>query len=126
MALGTNPNEVSADAGYRDEKNLAHLARRRIAAYLAPGRARHSQTHAAGPRRWPKGSRKAVMARKLKLAGRRSRYRPRKQIVEPLFGHIKHARGFRQFLLRGLDKIRAEWAKICTVHNLLELAKATA
>jgi IS5 family transposase len=123
--LRTNPKEVSADAGYYDEKNLAHLARRRIAGYLAPGRARHSQTHAAGPRRWPKGSRKAAMATKLKRAGRRSRYRLRKQIVEPVFGQIKHARGFRQFLLRGLDKVRAEWAMICTVHNLLKLANAT-
>jgi DDE family transposase len=48
------------------------------------------------------------MATKLKRAGRRSRYRVRKQIVEPVFGQIKHARGFRQFLLRGLDKVRAE------------------
>ena len=105
---GANPEEVSADAGYCDDKNLAHLARRRIAAYLAPGRARHSQAHAAGRRRWPKGSRTAAMATKLNRAGRRSRYRLRKQIVEPVFGQIKHARGFRQFLLRGLDKVRAE------------------
>jgi hypothetical protein len=123
--LRANPKEVSADAGYCDEKNLADLARRRIAGYLAPGRARHSQANAAGPRRWPKGSRKAAMATKLKRAGRRSRYRLRKQVVEPVFGQIKHARGFRQFLLRGLDKVRAEWAMICTVHNLLKLAKAT-
>jgi IS5 family transposase len=123
--LRTNPKEVSADAGYCNENNLADLARRRIAGYLAPGRARHSQTNAAGPRRWPKGSRKAAMAIKLKRAGRRSRYRLRKQIVEPVFGQIKHARGFRQFLLRGLDKVRAEWAMICTVHNLLKLANAT-
>ena len=123
--LRTNPKEVSADAGYCDEKNLAHLARHRIAAYLAPGRARHSQSHAAGPRRWPKGSRKAAMAKKLKLAGRRSRYRLRKQIVEPVFGQIKHARGFRQFLLRGLDRVTGEWAMICTAHNLLKLANAT-
>jgi hypothetical protein len=112
--LRTNPKEVSADAGYCDEKNLA-----------PPGRARHSQANAAGPRRWPKGSRKAAMATKLKRAGRRSRYRLRKQIAEPVFGQIKHARGFRQFLLRGLDKVRAEWAMICTVHNLLKLANAT-
>ena len=65
------------------------------------------------------------MATKLKRAGRRSRYRVRKQIVEPVFGQIKHARGFRQFLLRGLDKVRAEWAMICTVHNLLKFANAT-
>jgi hypothetical protein len=63
--------------------------------------------------------------RQLKRAGRRSRYRLRKQIVEPLFGQIKHARGFRQFLLRGLDKVRAEWAMICNAHNLLKLANAT-
>ena len=122
--LGANPKEVSADAGYCDEANLAHLARRRISAYLAPGRARHGGKHAAGSRQWPRGSRKAAMATKLKRAGRRSRYRLRKQIVEPVFGQIKHARGFRQFLLRGLDKVRGEWALICTVHNLLKLANA--
>jgi hypothetical protein len=65
------------------------------------------------------------MATKLKRAGRRSRYRLRKQIVEPVFGHIKQARGLRQFLLRGLNKVRGEWAMICTVHNLLKLANAT-
>src|ERR1035441_3402032 len=122
--LRTNPKEVSADAGYCNENNLAQLARRRIAGYLAPGRARHSQTNAAGPRRWPKGPRKPAMATKLNRAGRRSRYRLRKQIVEPVFGQIKHARGFRQFLLRAIDKVRAEWAMICTVHNLLKLANA--
>jgi hypothetical protein len=64
------------------------------------------------------------MRKRLKCAGRRSRYRLRKQIVEPVFGQIKQARGFRQFLMRGIDKVRAEWALICTVHNLLKLAKA--
>ena len=118
-------SEVSADAGYCDEQNLQHLARRRINGYIAPGRARHGEKHAAGSRRWPKGSRKAAMATKLKRAGRRSRYRLRKQIVEPVFGQIKQARGFRQFLLRGLNKVRGEWAMVCTVHNLLKLAKAT-
>jgi hypothetical protein len=63
-------------------------------------------------------------AAKLKRAGYRSRYRLRKQIVEPVFGQIKQARGFRQFLLRGMEKIRAEWAIICTAHNLTKLAKA--
>ena len=56
-------------------------------------------------------------------AGRRSRYRWRKQIVEPVFGQIKQARGFRQFLLRGLEKVKAEWALICTAHNLTKLAR---
>jgi transposase len=123
--LRANPAELSADAGYCSQANLAHLARRRINAYLAPGRAKHGQANAAGKRRWRKGSRIEAMARKLKRGGRRSRYRLRKQIVEPVFGQIKHARGFRQFLLRGLNKIRGEWAMICTAHNLLKLAKAT-
>ncbi len=65
------------------------------------------------------------MALKLKRAGRRSRYGLRKQIVEPVFGQIKHTRGFRQFLLHGLEQVRGEWAMICTVHNLLKLANAT-
>jgi Transposase DDE domain len=46
----------------------------------------------------------------------------RKQVVEPVFGEIKQARGFRQFLLRGLAKVKAEWAMLCAVHNLLKLA----
>ena len=67
----------------------------------------------------------SAVTRTLKRVGRRSRYRLRKQVVEPVFGQIKHARGFRQFLLRGLEQVRAEWAMICTVHNLLKLAQAT-
>ena len=120
-----NPKELSADAGFCTNANLLHLARRRINAYLAPGRARHGETNASGKRRWRPGSRIEAMALKLKRAGRRSRYRLRKQIPEPVFGQIKQARGFRQFLLRGLEQVRGEWAMICTVHNLLKLAKAT-
>jgi len=52
------------------------------------------------------------MAERLRRVGRRSRYRLRKQVVEPVFGQVKHARGFRQFLLRGLDQVRGEWAMI--------------
>lgn len=123
--LRANPKEVSADAGYCDEANLALLARRRINAYIAPGRARHGQAHPAGRRRTRPGSRVAAMALKLARAGRRSRYRLRKQTAEPVFGQVKHARAFRQFLLRSLEKVRDEWAMVCTGHNLLKLAKAT-
>ena len=62
-----------------------------------------------------------------KLEARRdgeARYRLRKQVVEPVFGQIKQARGFRQFLLRGIEKVTAEWAMICTAHNLTKLAHA--
>ena len=64
------------------------------------------------------------MSTKLRRAGYRSRYRLRKQVVEPVFGQIKQARGFRQFLLRGIEKVKAEWALICTTHNLRKLALA--
>jgi len=122
--LGRKPKEVSGDTGFATEANLAALAERRVQAYLAPGRSTHAAAHAGGKRRFKHSSRMAAMADKLKRAGRRSRYRLRKQVVEPVFGQIKHARGFRQFLLRGLDKVRGEWALICTAHNLLKLAAA--
>ena len=65
-----------------------------------------------------------LMRKKIDDGGFETPYRLRKQVVEPVFGQIKQARGFRQFLLRGVEKVRAEWAMICTVHNLLKLAKA--
>ena len=121
--LGRKPREVSGDAGFATEANLATLQARRIKGYLPPGRARHGDTHAAGRRKLTKTPLMSAMAKRLKRAGRRSRYRLRKQVVEPVFGQIKQARGFRQFLLRGLDQVRAEWAMVCTAHNLLKLAQ---
>jgi hypothetical protein len=64
------------------------------------------------------------MAIRLKRAGYRSRYRLRKQVVEPVFGQIKQARGFRQFLLRGQLQVAGEWSLLCSVHNMLKLAGA--
>jgi transposase len=118
--LGRRPKEASADAGYCSEANLAALAARDIRGYVAVARAKH----AADAKRIPLGPLTQAMQRKLRRAGWRSRYRLRKQIVEPVFGQIKAARGFRQFLLRGIEKVRMEWAMICTAHNLLKLAKA--
>lgn len=123
--LGRKLEEVSGDTGFATEANLDAMAERKIRAYLAPGRSKHAQGHAAGEKHFKNCPRMAAMAVTLKRAGRRSRYRLRKQVVEPVFGQIKQARGFRQFLLRGIEKVRAEWAMICTVHNLLKLAKAT-
>lgn len=119
--LGRKPREASADAGYVSEANLEALAERGISAYIAIGRAKHpteSNRKISGPLA-------RAMRTKLKRAGRRSRYRLRKQVVEPVFGQIKQARGFRQFLLRGIAKVEAEWALICTAHNLTKIAKAT-
>ena len=70
--------------------------------------ARHGEADATGRRKLTKTPLMRAMADRLKQGGRRSRYCLRKQVVEPAFGQIKQARGFRQFLLRGLDQVRGE------------------
>jgi len=122
---GRAPKELSADAGYCSEANLEALAGRGVRAYVATGRQRHGQAAATGRGR-QQGPRVRAMRTRLRRGGFRSRYRLRKQIVEPVFGQIKHARGFRQFLLRGLAKVEHEWALVCTAHNLLKLAPTLA
>ena len=125
-SLGRKLREVSGDSGFATEANLDAMAERKVRAYLAPGRSKHGEAGSGGERTFKDKPRMAAMAATLKRAGRRSRYRLRKQVVEPVFGQIKQARGFRQLLLRGLDKARGEWALICTAHNLLKLAAAAA
>ena len=119
---GRTPRELSADSGYCSEANLAHLAEHGIRGYVATGRQKHGQASATGQSAPRGGPQTQAMARRLKRGGHRSRYRLRKQTVEPVFGQIKGARGFRQFLFRGLAKVREEWRLICTAHNLLKLA----
>ena len=120
-SCGRKPRVVSADAGFCNQNNLAALAARGVVGYLMPGRARHHRAGDTGRRQIAPASRMAAMAAKLRRAGRRSRYRLRKQIVEPVFGQIKAARGFRRFSLRGFANVCHEWALICTVHNLAKL-----
>ncbi len=119
---GATPAEVSADSGYCSEANLANLAARGIRGYVATGRAKHPD----GGEEQRRGPLVSAMRQRLRRAGRRSRYRLRKQVVEPVFGQIKEARGFRQVLLRGIQKVKYEWALICTAHNLTKLARAAA
>jgi hypothetical protein len=122
--LGRKAREISGDTGFATEANLSAMAQRRINAYLSPGRIRHGDTDPTAGRVLKRKPLMQAMADKLRRAGRRSRYRLRKQVVEPVFGQIKHARGFRQFLLRGLHNVRAEWAVLCMAHNLLKLHAA--
>jgi transposase len=120
---GRQAKEISADAGYSSEYNLRQLRRRRIRGYVA---SRWQKTNMAGsvdqkPPDKVAGYMRA-MWRRLRQGGFKSRYRLRKQVVEPVFGQIKHARGFRQFLMRGANKVAGEWSLLCTAHNLLKLA----
>ena len=121
---GRQAREVSADAGYCSEANLRELTRRHIRGYVATGRQHHGQASAGGSRQAKVGTRTRAMQVKLRRGGYRSRYRLRKQTVEPVFGQIKQARGFRQVLLRGIEKVTQEWSLVCLAHNLLKLAKA--
>jgi transposase len=130
--LGRKPEQLSADAGYCSEANLEALKNRNIDAYVATGRARDAvagpvtcEATAAQLSPEPAGepTRVEAMRAKIKAGGHASPYRLRKQLPEPVFGQIKQARGFRQFLLRGFEKVRAEWAIVCTAHNLLKLAQ---
>lgn len=123
---GRQAREVSADAGYCSDANLRELKRRHIQGYVATGRHHHGHAAATGTRHAQGGIRTRAMQVKLRRGGYRSRYRLRKQTVEPVFGQIKQARGFRQMLLRGLEKVTQEWSLVCLAHNFLKLAHARA
>lgn len=120
---GHKPGGILADSGYCSEENLKYLARRCIDGYVATERQKHGEKRLAckrGP--LPKGATWVErMKRKLQTQVGRRIYALRKGIVEPVFGQIKQARGLRQFLLRGLEKVQMEWALICLTHNILKL-----
>jgi transposase len=125
--LRQRPRQVLADAGYCSDDNLKALGEKGIAAYIATGRQTHDERLRPAPRgRPPTGlTRRERMARTLRTTVGRAIYARRKAIVEPVFGQIKHARGFRQFLRRGQRAVRDEWALLCTVHNILKLHTAS-
>ena len=117
------PKEVSADAGYYSGKAVDGLYDLRVDPFVAPERARHGWVPPPAPRgRIPKGlSVRDRMRRKLRTKRGRERYALRMETVELVFGQIKQARSFRQFLLRGLETVNREWLLICAGHNLLKL-----
>jgi transposase len=125
---GQRPAGILADNGYCSEKNLEYLATtgqagHPIDAYIATGKQKHDEYRQPCPR-GPlarNATRVDRMKRKLQTRAGRAVYAARKTIVEPVFGQIKQARGFRHFLLRGLAKVRGEWALVCLTHNILKL-----
>lgn len=117
------PKVVLGDAGYYSEANEQYLNGQGIQGYLATGRQKHGLSVDPAPRgRIPQGlSSRDRMKRKLQTVIGRKHYARRKAIVEPVFGQIKQARGFRQFLRRGLARVSQEWTLLCLAHNLLKL-----
>ena len=119
-------DKASMDSGYFSEANVAWLEENGIDGYVATGRIKHGERVPAAPRGRPPDDLTVTekMARKLRTKKGRETYSKRKSIVEPVFGQIKRARGFVQFSLRGLEKMRGEWALVCLTHNLLKLFRS--
>jgi len=116
------PRAIAAtlDNGYYSEAAAAALEGLGFDPYIAAGRLRHHEEPQAGAPESPRTA-KERMAAKVRTEQGRELYSRRKAIVEPVFGQVKEARGFRRFLLRGLEAIRGEWRLVCLTHNLLKL-----
>jgi transposase len=117
------PIPNTADTGYFSEEAVAGLERIGMDPYLAVERQKdHEESVASEPTAGSSAvSVKEQMRAKLRTATGKVLYAARKRIVEPVFGQTKSARGIRQFLMRGLEKVSAEWQLICLTHNLLKI-----
>ena len=123
---GEKPKKMSLDAGYFSEDNVKILEDKKIDGYIATGKEKHSRKSGPCPRgRPPKDlTIKEQMERKLLTKKGKQEYSKRKEIAEAPFGQIKQGRGFRQFLLRGLEKVQKEWDLICLTHNILKVYRS--
>lgn len=123
---GAAPKALTADTGYFSEKNVARAELMGVEPYIATERWKRGEPRPAPPRGRPPANLtpKQKMKRKLLTKAGLAIYARRKTTVEPVFGQVKQARGLRQFLLRGVEKVRAEWSLICLTHNLLKLYRA--
>jgi transposase len=111
---GALPKRVSADSGFFSEANVCDPALEGVTCYVPPEK---SVTDSG-----------VATAMRERLAGEEGRalYARRKAVVEPVFGQIKEARGFRRFSFRGFCAVEAEWQLVCLTHNLLKLFRAHA
>jgi len=125
VQMGIPPQRATADNGYFSEPNVTDAQLQEIDLLVAPDRQKHGEERptTTGPPP-PDASVAEQMRHKLRTAEGRAVYKLRKAVVEPVFGQIKEARGFRKFLLRGLGKVQAEWPMICATHNLLKLFRS--
>ena len=124
---------VLADSGYGDGAQVEALQARGIEAYVSvqAEAAQLARTHdfrpahrrSERPVAEPKAPWRVAMKAKLSTDEGRARYRKRWSTVEPVFGVIKAAMGFRQFRLRGLENVRGEWQLVCLAYNFRRLWK---
>jgi hypothetical protein len=122
LNTGRLQDKLSADAGYAAETNLEVLNRLPIDGYVAVDKDKHSRSQPAPRGRIPKAAGvRERMRRKTRTKKGRKLYARRKHVVEPVLGFIKQALGLRQFLLRGVDKVGAEWELVNLGYNLRRL-----
>ncbi len=124
--VGRFPDKATADAGFWSQANGQYCEDNGIDAYISTRRRRHEEpADGTAPATPPPlaGRTQAGQAMEAKVTSEPGRtvYAKRKWTVEPVFGQVKEARGFRRFKLRGLRKVRTEFSLICTGHNLLKL-----
>jgi transposase len=120
---GQAPTVATADSGYFSRENVQACTAHGVDGFIAVGRDEaQPPLESQGPT--PAQQARAAMAAKLETPEGKAIYARRKVIVEPAFGQIKQARGFRRFSFRGLEKVRAEWSLVCATHNLLKLFRS--
>jgi transposase len=107
------------DSGYYSAGAAAAVEQLGFDPYMATERQRHHGLDTESPALLATAQER--MAAKVRTPEGRAVYARRKVIVEPVCGQIKEGRGFRRFLLRGLDNIRGEWRLVCVTHNLLKI-----
>ena len=110
---------ATLDNGYYSEAAVEALESLGFDPHIATERQRHHVPQAQASE--TPATAKERMAAKVRTPEGKALYSRRKVIVEPVFGQIKEARGFRRFLLRGLENIRGEWCLLCLTHNLLKI-----
>lgn len=130
-ALAALPGELGkaetllADTGYFSEANVDACAAAGIDPLIAQGRQSHypplSERTAADPPEPENATPVEAMAHRLQTKAGKALYALRKQMPEPVFGIIKSVMGFRQFSLRGLDKVRGEWKLVTMAWNIKRL-----
>ena len=125
-ALGS-PDRVLADAGYATGSEVSELEGRGVEVLVATGAEGQRRRHDFRPEPPPKPAKEPraewikAMREKMELPENRAHYRLRKHTVEPVFGIVKQAMGFRQFLLRGVEKVEGEWKLVTLAYNCRRL-----
>jgi transposase len=114
--VNERPGVVVADAGYWHKLQMESIVSDATQVLIPP-----DSSLKEGPRPGWTGGLYDFMRRVLATEHGHAIYRQRQETIEPMFGHTKHNRGFRQFQRRGRSAVRSEWRFIAATHNLVKL-----